>query len=143
MPLTPDAIILRTGEAVPLSALEFSTSRSGGPGGQNVNKVETKVEVRLPIDGSQWLGETTQQRLREKLASKIDTSGVLRLVSSTERTQLGNRTAVVKRLEQLLNRALEPEKKRVPTRATRASKERRLESKKKRAERKSDRGWRL
>jgi ribosome-associated protein len=126
-----------------ISALEFSTSRSGGPGGQNVNKVETRVEIRFPITGSQWLAESTQERLAIKLRSKIDTSGAIRVASSIARTQGGNRTAAVERLERLLNSALEPEKPRVATRPTYASKQRRVEIKKKHAEKKSSRrsGW--
>ena len=124
MTMYPDMIALSTGEMIPLSALEFSTSRSGGPGGQNVNKVETKVEVRLLIRGSGWIGEGTQTRLLEKLASRIDTSGAIRLASSIARTQRGNRIAVVERLERMLNAALVPEKPRVATKPSRASKTR-------------------
>jgi ribosome-associated protein len=142
MPAIPDFMILRTGESIPISALEFSTSRSGGPGGQNVNKVETRVEARFRVTETEWLSESTRQILLEKLASRIDGSGAIRVASSTERTQLGNRIAVVRRMEQLLNRALTPEKKRIPTRATRAAKERRLEVKKKLSEKKNSRQWR-
>ncbi|MEO5930864.1 MAG: alternative ribosome rescue aminoacyl-tRNA hydrolase ArfB [Candidatus Kapaibacterium sp.] len=143
MAMYSHAITLITGETIPLSALEFSTSRSGGPGGQNVNKVETRVEIRFPITGSQWLAESTQERLAIKLRSKIDTSGAIRVASSIARTQGGNRTAAVERLERLLNSALEPEKPRVATRPTYASKQRRVEIKKKHAEKKSSRrsGW--
>ena len=142
MTMYPDMIALSTGEMIPLSALEFSTSRSGGPGGQNVNKVETKVEVRLLIRGSGWIGEGTQTRLLEKLASRIDTSGAIRLASSIARTQRGNRIAVVERLERMLNAALVPEKPRVATKPSRASKTRRVESKRRTSEKKSSRRWR-
>lgn len=141
MPTYPEMITLTTGEMIPLSALEFSTSRSGGPGGQNVNKVETKVEIRFTIQGSQWISDNTQQRLMEKLASKIDNSGSIRVASSIARTQGGNRLAAIDRLERILNDALVPEKPRVATAPTRASKRRRVETKRKISEKKSSRNW--
>jgi ribosome-associated protein len=137
----PDQIILRTGDIIPISGLDFSTSRSGGPGGQNVNKVETKVEIRMSIADSPYLSETTRERLLAKLASRLDTTGALRIASATERTQLGNRRAAVARLERILAEALVPEKKRTATRPTRASKVRRRESKERQSEKKSQRRW--
>ena len=141
MSAVPDQIILRTGDIIPISGLDFSTSRSGGPGGQNVNKVETKVEIRMSIADSPYLSETTRERLLAKLASRLDTTGALRIASATERTQLGNRRAAVARLERILAEALVPEKKRTATRPTRASKVRRRESKERQSEKKSQRRW--
>jgi len=142
MPADQDVILLTTGEVIPVSALDFATSRSGGPGGQNVNKVETKVEVRFMIAGSLWISDETQQKLLEKLASRIDNSGAIRIASSIARTQRGNRIAAVERLEKLLNHALVPEKPRLATKPSRASKQRRVESKRRNAERKAGRRWR-
>ncbi len=137
----PDTIRLRTGEEIPFSALEFTTSRSGGPGGQNVNKVETKVAVRLQIADSQWLRESTQKTLLAKLGDRIDKEGAIHVTSNTERSQLGNRIAVVTRLTHMLNVALKPAKKRVATKPTRASRKRRLEKKKQQSDKKSARRW--
>ena len=142
MPENPEFLALITGEMIPLSALEFATSRSGGPGGQNVNKVETKVEVRFVIEDSTWLAPATREKLLEKLASRIDNSGAIRVASSIARTQRGNRIAVVDRLERMLNAALKPEKPRVATAPTRGSKVRRVESKRRASQKKSSRQWR-
>lgn len=133
---------LITGETIPISALEFATSRSGGPGGQNVNKVETKVEVRFAVAEASWLRESTRQRLLEKLANRLDSLGRIRVASSTERSQLGNRYRVLERLERLMNDALEIEKPRIPTRPSRASVARRIDAKQKTSAKKSERRWR-
>ncbi len=135
------SITLRTGEHIPGSELVFSTSRSGGPGGQNVNKVETRVEVRLQIRGSRWLGEETQERILQELSGRIDANGALRVVSSTERTQRGNRIAVVERLRLLLDAALTPRRNRRPTRPGRSAHRRRLEAKRQKSEKKESRRW--
>lgn len=132
---------LITGETIPISALEFATSRSGGPGGQNVNKVETKVEVRFAVAEAHWLRQSTRQRLAEKLANRLDSLGRIRIASSTERSQLGNRYRVLERLERLINDALEIEKPRIATRPSRAVVARRLETKRKTSAKKSDRRW--
>jgi ribosome-associated protein len=138
----PDQIILRTGEIIPTSSLDFATSRSGGPGGQNVNKVETKVEVRMPIADSPHLSDATRERLLAKLASRIDATGAIRIASATERTQLGNRRAVITRLERILDAALVPEKKRIATKPGRGAKARRREGKERHSEKKEQRRWR-
>lgn len=140
-PDLPRALTLSTGEAIPYTALEFATSRSGGPGGQNVNKVETRVEVRLQIRDSPWLRPNTQQRILDELQTRIDSSGAVRVVSSTERSQHANRTAAVERLRLLLNAALTPRTPRKATRPTRASKRRRVEAKKQQSEKKQRRRW--
>lgn len=133
---------LITGEIIPISALEFATSRSGGPGGQNVNKVETKVEVRFAVAEANWLRESTRQRLLEKLSNRLDSLGRIRIASSTERSQLGNRYRALERLERLMNDALQIEKPRIPTRPSRAIIARRVETKRRTSAKKSERRWR-
>jgi ribosome-associated protein len=127
------------GVIVPAHLLRAETSRSGGPGGQNVNKLETKVTIAVDVDALP-LPDERKQRIRERLAGRINREGVLRVTSQAERSQLGNRDRALARMEELLREALEEEKPRKKTRRTRASKERRLKEKKKRAEIKKGRG---
>ena len=141
MGFSGDNIHLRTGEQIPLSALEFTTSRGGGPGGQHVNKVETRVEVRLNLEQQTSLRERTREILLERLASRLDKDGTLRIVASTERSQYANKTAAIRRLEALLNKALTPVKKRIATKPSGAAKRRRLDKKKKQSEKKATRRW--
>ena len=118
---------------VPAGLLRAVTSRSGGPGGQNVNKLETRVTIEVDVDALP-LPEESRQRIRERLATRINRDGVLRVTSQSERSQLGNRDRALARMEELLRDALVEVKKRKRTRASRAQKERRLEEKKRRAE---------
>ncbi|MGM0621282.1 MAG: alternative ribosome rescue aminoacyl-tRNA hydrolase ArfB [Bacteroidota bacterium] len=119
-----------------LSEVTFSASRGGGPGGQNVNKVSTKMELRFPLNDSETLTETQKQRLLSKLKNRITTSGELVLTSSAERTQWRNREKVTQKFFELIEKALTPPKKRIKTRPTKASKLKRLENKKKQGQKK-------
>ncbi len=120
--------------------LTFQTSRSSGPGGQNVNKVNTRVELRFDIPNSSILNDYQKAVLLEKLSSKLTLDGVLIIACQTERSQLKNKELAIIRFYELLAKALKPVKKRRPTRPTRSSVEKRLQSKKQRSERKSMRG---
>jgi ribosome-associated protein len=110
--------------------LIYSSSRSSGPGGQNVNKVNTRIELRFDLNGSALLKDEEKTKIQSVLANRINKEGFLILVSQSERSQLANKKKVTERFYSLLQKALMPVKKRKPTRPTRASKERRIESKK-------------
>jgi len=114
--------------------LAFKTSRSGGPGGQNVNKLNTRVTVLFDVAGSLSLSDEQKQRIRGRLSTRIDKRGVLHIVSQKHRSQEANRQAAVERLQELLREALTPEPARKKTRTPRAAHERRIREKKRRGE---------
>jgi ribosome-associated protein len=124
---------------VPLAELEFRASRSGGPGGQHVNTSSTRVEVTWDVAGSPALSDEQRQRLLANLASRLDGTGRLRLVSSSTRSQLRNREDVTERLREVVAQALVVPKTRKRTRTPRAAKAARLESKRRRSATKRDR----
>ncbi len=136
--------MLRITQAVeiPEDELAFTTSRSGGPGGQNVNKLNTRVTLLFDLAGSPSLTAGQKRRISARLATRINRNGVLRVVSQRHRSQSANRGAAVERFVELLQSALARRKRRIRTKPTAASKRRRLEGKKLRSRIKKERAWR-
>ena len=118
---------------------QFLTSRSSGPGGQNVNKVNSKVELRFDIQNSSLLTDDQKNILLVKLATKITSEGILSVVSQRDRSQLSNKEDAIEKLYLLFAKALKPVKPRKNTRPTKGSVERRLTTKRIKSEIKQNR----
>lgn len=125
---------------IPLSELTFRSSRSGGPGGQNVNKLETRIELLFDVARSPSLTADQRELILKHLHSKIDAEGILRIVSQESRSQWKNKQDAVNKFVLLLRGALKPRKKRVATKPSKTSKAKRIEGKKIRGETKRTRG---
>ena len=133
MPIGPDGVRINRSVSIPASEIRFRFSRSGGPGGQNVNKRDTKVELLFDVAGSPSLGPRRRERILRKLTSRIDSDGVLRLVVSEQRTQGRNREVAIERFRDLISDALKPDPPvRKATRPSKRAVERRISSKRKR-----------
>ena len=118
------------------SEFKFSTSRSSGPGGQNVNKVSSKVELRFNVIESMLLNDQEKEILLNVLANKINSEKELIVVSQSERSQLANKEKVIEKFYSLISKALTPKKKRKPTKPTYKAKAKRLEDKRLKSEKK-------
>ena len=116
------------------SEIIFQTTRSGGKGGQNVNKVETAVIGYFDITSSQILADEQKLVIAEKLSNRINNEGMLFVKSQTYRTQLENKDEVIRKINELVVKALEKKKKRKPTKISKAAKEKRLDGKKKKGD---------
>ncbi len=127
LPITPDL-------AIPLAELDFRFSRSSGPGGQHVQRSDTRVELLFDVARSPSLTDDQRARIRARLAGYLDNDGVLHLFSSATRSQLANRADVIARFQALLAGALRPRKHRIATRPSAAARERRLAGKRARSQ---------
>jgi ribosome-associated protein len=125
-------IAISEGLEIPDEEVVFVASRSGGPGGQNVNKVSSRVTLRFDLDHSNALTSEQRERIRSKLAARINKDGILQVTSQRSRSQELNRVDTIRRFAELLRSALRKETPRIRTRATRASQEDRLEKKRQR-----------
>ena len=123
------ALVVRPGVEIPDSELEIAFIRSAGPGGQNVNKVASAVQLRFALDRSVSLREDVKARLRSLAGQRLTDAGEILIAARSHRSQEQNRREAEDRLRDLVLRALVVPKKRVATKPSRASKERRLESK--------------
>jgi ribosome-associated protein len=113
-----------------ISEINFQTARSGGRGGQNVKKVETMVEGRWLVDASQLVSDEQKQLIHQKLRNKITSNGYLLVKSQQDRTQLGNKEIVIRKMNELVNHAIEKKKIRIATKPSKIAKEKRIERKK-------------
>ncbi len=138
-----DDIKVNRSLTIPGAELELHFSPSGGPGGQHANKAATRAELTWNVQRSQALGPRQRQRLQAALRHRLDSSGNLRLTSDRNRSQMQNRNDAIRRFTTLVRDALKPAKPRVKTKPSRASKEKRLDQKKKRSETKQNRRVRL
>jgi ribosome-associated protein len=142
VPDAPEHTLLRVNDTltIPLAEIGYKATRSGGPGGQHVNTSSTRIELEFDVGSSRALTDAQRATIMERLATRIDGNGILRLASSSSRSQHQNREDVTARLGRILADALKEQKPRRRTKVPRAAKEARLQDKKKRARVKKDRG---
>jgi ribosome-associated protein len=129
--------------SIPMAQLQFRFSRSGGRGGQNVNKVETKVELLFDLKRSLAFSQSEKDMLLHRLRTRLDSDGILHVVADGSRSQWKNRQEALERFAEVLKKSLAIQKRRIPTKKSAASRERRITEKKRRGEIKRMRsgGW--
>jgi ribosome-associated protein len=138
-PAGDDALVINDRVRIPRHELAARASRAGGAGGQHVNTSSTRIEILWNVRDSTALDDETRARLMDKLATRIDGDGVIRVVASDRRSQRQNRESAEERLAELVRKALVVQKKRRPTKPSRAAKEKRISEKKRRGETKAAR----
>jgi ribosome-associated protein len=135
----PDSLTITPEISIPRGELTYRATRSGGPGGQHVNTSSTRIELLWDVSHSRAVTDEQRERIRAKLAPRLDAEGLVRVVASDHRSQQQNRGAADERLAALVRHALHVPKKRRKTKPPAAAKERRIKSKKLRSEKKRDR----
>lgn len=125
--------------SIPRSELQYRATRAGGPGGQHVNTSSTRIELLWDLQTSRAVNDEQRERLRTRLAARLDADGMVRVVASDRRSQQQNKKAAEERLASLVRHALHVPKKRRATKPTKAAKEKRLASKKKHSDLKRQR----
>jgi|SRR5687768_8534008 len=137
-----DGIRVNESVIIPRDELVARASRAGGAGGQHVNTSSTRIELMWNVSTSRALTDEQRERVRQKLISRLDSEGNVRVVASDRRSQLQNRQSAESRLAELVRAALVVPKKRRPTKPGRAAKQARLDAKKRVSDKKRERRWR-
>jgi len=137
--MSDEGIVVSPTLIIPASELTFRASRAGGPGGQHVNTSSTRIELLWDLTNSKVVTDEVRARLLEKLAARLDASGMVRVVASDRRSQAQNRDAAAERLAKIVKQALVVPRKRRKTRPTVASREQRLSDKRRQRDRKRER----
>ena len=137
-----DGLRVNDSVVIPRDELVARATRAGGAGGQHVNTSSTRIELLWQVDASRALTDDQRERVRQKLSSRLDADGNVRVVASDRRSQRQNRESAEARLAELVRSALVVPKKRRPTKPSRAAKQARLDAKKRLSEKKRERRWR-
>lgn len=131
-----DVLVVDARTAIPRAELDVRATRAGGPGGQHVNTSSTRIELRWNVRTTRALDDDARARVLERLASRLDSEGAVRVVASEHRSQRQNREAAEARLADLVRRALVVQKARKATKPSRAAKARRLDEKRRQSDKK-------